>query len=104
MTSDFCLAWATFYLFASFNSVLPWETCNFEEWADYRCELPKTNCTNAAIETQGPDGLCYNTTFVMATNVENIERNRSTVVGFWNESLASHYGVSSVLATEQYWQ
>lgn len=108
---DIVISWAVFYLFASFNSHLPWEECDYS-WADYRCEMVRTNCSSDIFEVKGIDGLCYNSSSLgFPTSTETIiaesnlpERNLSTVLGFWNESAAKHYGVQSVLATEQYWQ
>ena len=48
------LAWAVYYLFRSFTSVLPWATCD-NEWntdsclADYRLKHKLSNCSNETV-------------------------------------------------------
>ena len=123
------IAWALYYLFVSFTSSLPWEECDFSSWADYRCELPRVPCLSAG-QIRGNDGLCYTLQHYLYNNQElpriistycpdkksismlnvvpcyyfadDIVRNRSTVIGTWNEKLATEQGVSSVFASEQF--
>ena len=60
--------------------------------------------TNCSTGFAAQDGLCYNTSFVSNAFQQLPNRNVTTVVGFWNETLASENDVPSVLASSQYFQ
>lgn len=60
------IAWAIFYLFASFTSHLPWENCE-REWASPFCEdyiwdniTDESSCTSQGFEVNWANGVCYN--------------------------------------------
>ena len=108
-------------MFASFRSSLPWDDCNYDDWANYRCEMSKLLCDGSNDTLRGNDGLCYNSTFFPETSMYNVTecfknnvtvecyqplgdftRNLSNVIGFWNESLTKSNGVNPQLSTEQY--
>uniref|UniRef100_A0A1I8J7H8 Transporter n=1 Tax=Macrostomum lignano TaxID=282301 RepID=A0A1I8J7H8_9PLAT len=46
------IAWALFYLFASFNSKVPWADCN-NYWNDFHCRDLSVNTTNATHNVPG---------------------------------------------------
>ena len=122
------IAWALFMLFASFRAVLPWQNCDYDSWADYRCELQRWHCdgVNSTYDLMGSDGVCYNSTFftpvlesgyaIAPCNFTNrtesdclnfvgdgeLYRNTSTVIGLWNETLALENGVYAKLSTDEY--
>ena len=121
------IAWALYYLFASFRSKLLWTECDYSSWADYRCELPRTSCMGIG-EIRANDGLCYNlqsfpyqqwpriiSTFCKDANstlsnavtpcyylVDEVVKNRTTVVGCWHEKLAEENKVSPLFSSEQF--
>ncbi|PAA69439.1 hypothetical protein BOX15_Mlig024770g2 [Macrostomum lignano] len=46
------IAWSLYYLFASFNSAVPWRNCD-NEWNDLRCRDLTQNTTNATHNVAG---------------------------------------------------
>ena len=114
-------------LFASFQSTLPWKTCDFASWADFRCEMKRLSSCNGTTDTlRISDGLCYNKTFFdttdfnatgcflaegnktvgcyFFTNENSIVRNKSTVLGYWDEYLSEMNNVKAQLSTEQFFR
>merc|ERR1711976_189679 len=87
------IAWALFYLAASFTSELPWENCD-RSWASDYCEDFLTTTDYNDCINKGPtysadmDGVC--------------RYNGTEVYGLWNETRANENGIKRVLATEDY--
>jgi len=73
------IAWAIYYLFASFTSQLPWEFCG-QEWNSPFCrssagdsgliDMNMTDCAAANLTFMNDDGLCYNDS--MPVSVYNV--------------------------------
>jgi len=86
------IAWALYYLFASFTSKLPWETCSRDNWwqSDY-CEgfLAPTDAQNCT-------AMGFNTTSV------GVCMNGTQPYGFWNLTMAEDNGFKRILPTEDY--
>ncbi|XP_064605350.1 sodium- and chloride-dependent glycine transporter 1-like [Liolophura sinensis] len=81
------IAWAQFYLFASFTSQLPWISCE-NAWNSKLClhKLPIVDCTKF---TSFKNGTCYNQT----------QR-----IGLWNDTVFTNItGLKRILPTEEYW-
>ncbi|XP_050413379.1 sodium- and chloride-dependent glycine transporter 1 [Patella vulgata] len=81
------LAWAQYYLFASFTSELPWMSCT-QPWSTRDCSmllpLVKT-CDGIAY----PNGTCYN---------------KQEFVGIWNNTLFTNVtGRRRISSSEEYW-
>ena len=116
------IAWAVYMFFASMRSTLPWDKCDFGDWANYRCNMKTIpNCVRNGTETfiKAVDGLCYNvsasaeyqmepcpgltnSTSQCANFTEIPERNIDTVVGQWNGTLAEKNEVGAELSSHQY--
>lgn len=92
------IAWAFYYLFASFTDKLPWEDCG--SWSSALCGKQDevkfnftalTNCegVDAGYVTDMAKGVCRNST-------------TQAVVALFNETLAKENGIKRVLASEEY--
>ena len=87
------IAWAIYYLFSSFTSTLPWETCIGKSWSTDLC---RDNVYIAENEvgceqknwTASDDGVCYS--------------NDSRVKGMWNETLAYEKGIKRILPSQEF--
>ncbi|XP_076464972.1 sodium- and chloride-dependent neutral and basic amino acid transporter B(0+)-like isoform X2 [Babylonia areolata] len=87
------IGWGVYYLFASFTSDLPWETCK-PEWASPTCRdflplMDKINCTDTYGWDASVDGACYNST-------------AGKMTALWNATLAKLEGIKRTLPTEDY--
>lgn len=81
------IAWCHFFFFASFQSPLPWASCD-EDWntQDCRLKLPSTDCSDG---TKYQNGTCYS---------------GNQFSGLWNETLFTEVtGRKRVLPSEEYW-
>ena len=113
---DIIIVWATYYLFVSLSGNLRWEKCDFDDWADYRCEMLRIDCLPGSEHVRGFDGLCYNATASGITNftyshreivpsymLHNVTKNLKTIFGVWNETLAEENGISQEMASAQFY-
>ncbi|CAG5118596.1 unnamed protein product, partial [Candidula unifasciata] len=83
------IAWAQFYLFASFTSSLPWDSCDNPGWNTEDCSLkwPIVACVDG---TQMSNGTCYNSD--------------NHFVGVWNTTMFYKVtGKRRVSPSEEYW-
>nr|XP_026691008.1 sodium-dependent proline transporter-like [Ciona intestinalis] len=78
------IAWSLFYLFASFQSVLPWTLC--DQWWNKESYCPPQNISlNASMETttQSPTTTAGMTTSIMNATQVNKTRLVSTTEEYW---------------------
>nr|WLN44358.1 AAT3 [Sinonovacula rivularis] len=90
MYYNMVLAWAFYYMFASFTSELPWTDCN-NKWNTKYCaqKVPLRACDGKE-EVRNEDGSCYNAD-------ENL-------IGVWNDTLFTETtGIKRPSAAEEYW-
>ncbi|ELT90268.1 hypothetical protein CAPTEDRAFT_225103 [Capitella teleta] len=85
------IAWALFYLAASFTSDLPWVTCD-RDWAGPYCatfltDVDLAGCNGTDFVANTTNGVCYN---------------GSEVYGLWNTTLAKENEIKPVLPSEDY--
>ncbi|XP_076468790.1 sodium-dependent proline transporter-like [Babylonia areolata] len=85
------LGWSLYYLFASFTSDLPWNTCD-GHWNSKNCSLkfPFVTCEDEN-NVQNEDGSCTDVT-------------SGDMVGLWNATLfTEETGTKLVSPSEEYW-
>ncbi|XP_013390683.1 sodium- and chloride-dependent neutral and basic amino acid transporter B(0+) isoform X2 [Lingula anatina] len=83
------MAWALYYLFASFTSKLPWQDCG--DWSSDTCitKLPDiSGCNTTLQEVAYPNGTCYNA--------------NGTLLGVYNDTLLKQYNITRSSAAEEY--
>lgn len=105
------IAWAIYYLFASFTGDLPWSKCR-DEWSSDFCstdilvfkdaQLGMDMCNSSVGLTAADNGVCYNYTDPY-TNKFGFVQNY-TVHGIWNTTLANLQDpkIKAVLPAEDY--
>ncbi|XP_012941783.1 sodium- and chloride-dependent glycine transporter 1, partial [Aplysia californica] len=83
------IAWAEFYMFASFTSKLPWSDCDNPDWNTPDCSLkwPLVDCLTGVKQT---NGTCYDV--------------QGQLAGVWNSTLFEEVtGRRRVSPSEEYW-
>ncbi|XP_052098390.1 sodium- and chloride-dependent neutral and basic amino acid transporter B(0+)-like [Mytilus californianus] len=87
------IAWAIYYLFASFTSELPWETCIGKNWSTELCYdnvniTDEEGCTHMHWNLNKTTGVCYDSNGILR--------------GMFNESLAKSFGIKRLLPSQEY--
>ena len=89
------IAWAIYYLFASFTSELPWETCVGKDWASDLC-YDKVNMTD--IHGCASMGWYVNDSLGVCFDSSKMDK----ILGIFNESLANKNGYERNLPSQEY--
>jgi len=110
------IAWAFYYLFASFTDKLPWETCDRGGWATEACDDKGTyDCSIHSLITDNTTGVCRNaagavvsiydqTLYGNSSIAENITKYVPSHEYFYREVLGKTPGKGLEDFGEMHWQ
>lgn len=87
------IAWAIYYLFASFTSELPWETCIGKSWSTELC-LDNVNMTDEA--------GCASMNWSINTTLGTCYDDNNVLRGMFNETLAKENDIKRILPSQEY--